>query len=179
MTIVGIDNCATGGVVAISSWTGKIISAHPMPGMVVVRKGLPHSRCIPARLDKRFNEVDSYRLLKLLTEIDSPRKIIVFFEDCPDHANQSSTMRSMAISAGRILSVLEIAGIKYERVLPRTWQPVMLGKVKKGETKAAALARANDIWPGHDWRKTPRCTTAHDGMVDAALIAEYGRITKK
>jgi hypothetical protein len=56
------------------------------------------------------------------------------------------------------------------------WQKVMLPGCAKGDTKPAALARARQLWPAESWLASPRCSKPHDGMIDAALIAEYGRI---
>ena len=51
----------------------------------------------------------------------------------------------------------------------------MLGVVPKGETKAYARAKAAQIWPDEDWLATPRSKKAHEGLIDAALIAEFYR----
>jgi hypothetical protein len=49
-----------------------------------------------------------------------------------------------------------------------------LGKgMAKGNTKVTALKRANALWPEQDWLATKRSKVAHDGIVDAALIAHY------
>jgi hypothetical protein len=59
---------------------------------------------------------------------------------------------------------------------PQTWQPRMLAAgpadTSKERSKASALAR----WPSHDFRRTPRSHGPHDGLTDAALLAEYGRL---
>ena len=48
-------------------------------------------------------------------------------------------------------------------------------KGQKFNTKAAALNVAKQIFPAETWLKSERCTKPHDGMIDAALLAEYGR----
>lgn len=52
----------------------------------------------------------------------------------------------------------------------------MLGKVLKGQTKKVALEKAQELEPEEKWLASPRCRVAHDGIVDAFLIAHYGRI---
>jgi len=52
----------------------------------------------------------------------------------------------------------------------------MLVGCAKGDTKPAAKAKAQQLWPDEQWLATPRCKKAHDGMIDGALIAEYARI---
>lgn len=45
---------------------------------------------------------------------------------------------------------------------------------KKKDTKATSLNAAGDIFPGFSFVASKRATKAHDGCVDAALIALYG-----
>jgi hypothetical protein len=50
----------------------------------------------------------------------------------------------------------------------------MLGKkVPAGQTKVFALRKANILWPEQKWLATARSYVPHDGIVDAALIAQY------
>ena len=56
----------------------------------------------------------------------------------------------------------------------QTWQRSMLAGIE-GDTKQRALIAAQRLWPGQDWRASERSRKPHDGIVDAALIAEYGR----
>lgn len=57
---------------------------------------------------------------------------------------------------------------------PQQWQRDMLIP-GKGDTKQRALVTAQRLWPGRDWRASERCRKPHEGIVDAALIAEWGR----
>jgi len=38
-----------------------------------------------------------------------------------------------------------------------------------------ALVAAKRLFPGQDFTLTERATKAHDGMVDALLMSEYGK----
>ena len=78
-------------------------------------------------------------------------------------------------SAGKILAVLEAKRFKTVRVLSFDWHPVILGKIPQGQSKAMAIAKAQELWPDEDWIKSAKAKNHHDGMIDAALIAEYGR----
>lgn len=42
-------------------------------------------------------------------------------------------------------------------------------------SKAASALVAQRLWPGVDWRASARCSKPHDGLTDAACIAEWGR----
>jgi hypothetical protein len=82
----------------------------------------------------------------------------------------------MGISAGKILAILETRCISHSRILNYDWQPTMLGKVPQGKTKEYALNKVKQLWPDETFLATKRSSVPHDGMVDAALIAEYGRL---
>lgn len=64
--------------------------------------------------------------------------------------------------------------IPYERVMPGEWQPEILLH-SEGDTKHRSLITAEMLWPAESWLASPRCRTPHDGLTDAACIAEYGR----
>lgn len=70
-------------------------------------------------------------------------------------------------------------GLRYEFVHPAKWHKAIVGGKKggknAGEAKQKAAVYAQGRWPGHDFRASARCRKLHDGMVDAACIAEYGR----
>ena len=63
---------------------------------------------------------------------------------------------------------------------PQKWQRTFwtrpkMPKGQKFDTKAAALNAANKLWPATDWTKSERASKPHDGIVDAALLAEFAR----
>lgn len=74
-------------------------------------------------------------------------------------------------------------GIEYHLVTPKVWQRVVweeqdivLNDKGKRDTKATSLRAAQRIFPDVDFRKSERARVPHDGIVDAALMAEYCRI---
>jgi hypothetical protein len=169
--IVGIDNGLTGGIVALS----------PIAGLAPIAKFQMPTRSItyPARKTtkaKSTGEIDSRALIGILDSLNANREeTIVYFEHCPFHADNSTTMRSMALSAGKILAILEAKSFKVVRILSYDWHPIILGKVPQGKTKEYAMAKARELWPDEEWFPSPRAGNPHDGTIDAALIAEYGR----
>lgn len=46
-------------------------------------------------------------------------------------------------------------------------------KRKKVDTKKTSLMAAKRLFPNEDFLRNSRCTVPHDGLVDAALIAQY------
>lgn len=170
--IIGIDNGLNGGLVALSPIKGlPPIAKHVLPTLSITYPARKSSKA------KVVREIDARGLVAILNALEcKPDETAVFFEHCPFHASDTNAMRSMAMSAGKILAVLEAKGFrKIHRILSFDWHPVMLGKVPQGESKAYALAKAADLWPDEDWTATERAKIPHDGMIDAALIAEYGR----
>ena len=77
------------------------------------------------------------------------------------------------LSFGKMLGACEIKGDVL--VEPREWQVEILGRIPAGSTKTAALALVSEVTPEEDWTKKGRSTKPHDGMIDAYLIAEFGR----
>jgi len=82
----------------------------------------------------------------------------------------------MALSAGKILAILEAKGFQnVKRILSYDWHPEILGRIPKGQAKALAKAKVAELWPDESWLPSERASVPHDGLIDAALIAEYGR----
>lgn len=158
--IVGADNGLDGGLVALSEYTGHVLEKRPMP----------------TRMFGKKREIDPHAVKEWLLSLnENPRKILLAIEEPLKHAKSSQAMRSMGISFGLLCSTGELSGLRTERVQVNDWQPVLLGRVPKGQTKAYALRKTTALWPYESWLASPRCTTPHDGMIDAALIAEFAR----
>lgn len=98
---------------------------------------------------------------------------------------------------GRVLGMLESLlvahKIPYTKVQPKKWQaemwegvsPILIntgkhvvktGAIKyKTDTKATSLLVAKRLFPTASFLATERSSVPHDGIVDAALMAEYSR----
>jgi len=184
--IVGIDNGLSGSIVALSTVPG--LPPVEMIAMPVMQVHLHHRKVSLAKAkggkakgrvkNVLENQVDTVALIARFSSLNPDKIESVWFECCPDHANSALSMKSMAMSAGKIIAALECCGLldRTHLILSHTWQPVMLGKVAKGKTKRAAIAKATELWPGVDFRRTARSKNFDTGFVDAALIAEWGRI---
>ena len=159
--IFGIDNGLDGGICAISSFDGSVISAIPMP--CYKRKG------------KR--EVDTVAAYRWMTDLFGHKtEILVAIEEPLKHARSSQAVRSMAISFGKLFGMCEVHGLEVAAVDVKEWQDAMLGKkVPRSGTKTAALAVAQSLHPNESWLAGDRSRIPHDGIVDGFLIAEYLR----
>jgi hypothetical protein len=159
MIIIGIDNGLTGGLVAISSFSGALV------GSVVM----------PTQGKAKGNEVDSRALLEWMSSISAHDCMTAILETPGKHSPGVQALCSMWDSYGSIRAILETRGIRHHRIAPQTWQKAILGNVEKGQTKPAALSKARQLWPAESFLATPRSSKPHEGLIDAALIAEYGR----
>ena len=160
MITIGIDNGLTGGLVAISDHRASII------GMTVM----------PIKGKAKGNEVDAAAIWQWILSLDAPISNITALLEIPGkHSPGVMALCSMWDSFGAIRAILEVKGIRHHRIAPQTWQRAMLGNVEKGQTKPAALSKARQLWPSESWLATPRSTKPNDNLIDASLIAEYGR----
>jgi hypothetical protein len=161
MIYIGIDNGLTGGLVAISDHPGAPIETSVMP----------------TRGKTKGNEVDAEAVWDWIYRVGGSACAVIL-ETPGKHSPGAQALCSMWDSYGAIRGVLECRRIRHHRITPQAWQKVMLVGCKKGDTKPAALAKARQLWPEESWLASPRCSKPHDGMIDAALIAEYGRISR-
>jgi hypothetical protein len=180
MNYIGIDCGLDGGIAFLEPQTLRTVI---MPVDVEIIK-----------VGKKTKERRSINLLKLRDIIelclrDSSGELTAIIENPGGHAPSAAGLRSMTYSFAVTEMCCVMLGVKYETVLSQAWQKTFwtkpkLPKLPKGEkrdpqekfdTKAAALAVAVDIWPEHDWLASKRCKNPHDGMVDAALLALWGK----
>jgi hypothetical protein len=142
---MGIDPGATSGGLVVLTNQGAIFEACAMPDL--------DSLC---------------RVAQWATD----KHIKVFIEDVqPDRGWHIKSAWSFAKHIGQLHLIFPKAIL----VPPRTWQKVMTSQFGDKCPKRRALLAATELWPLMTWLKTPRCKKPDTGMIDAALIAEYGR----
>ncbi len=170
---IGIDNGLSGGIACIVD--GKINALQVMP---VVSDG-------------KRNRVDSESLLRLMSGIvhsysnkDTPMRHVRSFTiyESPAGSKSVKAAVSMADSFARVETILTTWKYPCLPITSRKWQKMFwsvpkMAKGQKFDTKAAALRVAKQLWPEQNWLASSRCRKPHDGLVDAALIAEFCRRT--
>lgn len=162
MIYIGIDNGISGGLCAISDHGGSIIAHRTMP--------------VSKRTKKR-KEIDIRALHIWLTETTGENlSNAVYVLEEPNNSRNASTAYSVASSFHSLRGFFETKMLNWHRITPQSWQKAMLGKFPAGESKNYALAKARELWTNETFQATERCKTPHQGIVDAALIAEYARI---
>lgn len=167
MIYIGIDNSLSGALCILSG--PKIVAMIPMP----VKEYAP-----PKKGAKTTREIDIAAVWRWMTAIVGHQFLDVFVMiEKPTNAKTYRAAEAMAGSFHALRAMCELKGLIWQRVTPQAWQKVMLPGCKAGDTKPAALRAARKIWPEEDWLATKRSKVPHDGLVDAALIAEYCRRT--
>lgn len=149
---IGIDPGLSGGLAAISV-DGLKLSAMPV-----------------FRAAKR-SYIDEPKVVNWLID-NALREARVFIESVHAMPGQGVTsMFTFGTGWGQLRGICAGLGIPYELVRPQEWQREMLA----GQPEGTEYLVASRLWPHADWRSTPRCSKPHSGLVDAALLAEYGR----
>jgi hypothetical protein len=161
---IGIDNGLSGALAAISAASAGLPPIKMAP--------------MPTRGKAKGNEVDGAAVYEWLLDLGTAfDRMTAILETPGKHSPGVQALCSMWDSYGCIRGILECRGIRHVRITPQMWQKKMMPGCAKGDTKPAALAKARQLWPGEKWLATPRSTKPNDGLIDAALIAEYGRIS--
>ena len=131
-------------------------------------------------------EIDLRGLSQIINKIG--RDSIVVIEDV--HAIFKSSAKS-TFEFGRALGIVEgilsAKVIPFIKVAPKTWQkemfqgvalmhrPSSTKKTMVTDTKSMALIAAQRLFPNLDFTPTKASKKPHNGIVDALLMAEYGR----
>jgi hypothetical protein len=159
MIYIGIDNGISGGMCAISQADGVIVSLDKMP----IKKA------------RSSNEVDVRAFHLWVTEVTRGNlSNAMYILEEPGGSKSAKAAKSMAGSFHSLRGFFETKLLRWERITPQLWQKNLLPGCKAGETKKRAFAKASELWPAESFI-LEGCRTPHDGIVDAALIAEYGR----
>lgn len=155
MIIIGIDPGQHGGI-AIVDDTGKIKSLGVMP--------------------IRTTEIDIGELGRAIGFCEIPCHIYCEHSQAIPGARSSSSTFKFGCSFGILLGVMGTLRIPFTLCKPQAWQKVMhQGVDPKLDPKKRSLIAAKRLYPDQTFLATPRCKVAHDGLIDALLIAEYGR----
>lgn len=157
---IGIDNGVTGALAAVVD-AGALYDHMPMP----------------VQRSRKGNEIDVVAVDDWITYVNSYDKsaCLTFIVEEPAGHRNARTAMSMAGSFHAIRAMLEVTGRRWHRITPQSWQKVMIPGAK-GDTKQRALAKARQLWPHKTFLATAKSRVPSDGAVDAALMAEYGRL---
>jgi crossover junction endodeoxyribonuclease RuvC len=156
--IIGIDPGLRGGIACIA-FSGELVQVYPMPVVA--------------------DEVSAVKLKEILTTQNQPIWH-VFIESAQAFPKQgiSSTFR-YGMGFGLVLGVVSALDLPYTLVKPKAWQlEAHKGTAAKLDPKKKSLLAVERLFPKEAFKATSRSKVAHDGMVDATLIAAYGFISR-
>lgn len=172
-TFIGIDPGKSGAIVAIRSHN-KDVTTYKMP-----------------MLDKKnYNMAYLLQVLKSLkTEEDNP---IIILEDV--HSVFGTSSRSnfqFGFGVGVVEMAIVASKLPFVKVQPKQWQKLCLqgvgilykGKTTAGkdkvDTKGMATVAATRLFPDNLLHFGGKASKPHDGLVDALLLANYGKQTQQ
>lgn len=120
--------------------------------------------------------VEAFRRLSILRNTwASETRVFVMIEKvwAMPHEGVSSAF-SFGVNFGLICGIAKSFGFDVEYATPQQWQKHF------GVTgdKQEHIAKAKELFPSANLKRTPRCKKDHDGFADALLIAEYLRSVK-
>ena len=174
MNVIGIDPGKKGALVCLDNYGVRYLHAMPIEG----------------------NEIDWLLVADIIQEVEADDIIL---EEV--HAMYGSSAGATFAFGGAYHGIIAICaglGRKPLLVQPKAWQRVVYEgipeirkpdiEIKKGkrkgqttrgrrDTKAMSLLAAQKLFPDANLLANSRCKVPHDGIVDALLIAEYGRRT--
>lgn len=164
---IGIDPGATGGVVAVAH--GNIVAHFEMPTLSI--------------------GFDTYTLCKKIKKltVEYERVVIITEQLRPIFGVFAGATFKLGMAYQNVLSALSILKIPYHEVRPTVWTKTMWAGIpeqfkplKKNQkkpskdTKKMSLMTAQKLNIKFVESITKR-TKAHDGLIDAFLLAEYAR----
>jgi len=182
--IVGIDPGLSGGLVAISS-SGVVLDKMKMP-TIEQRLKSKHTKGKKKGQQKTQTRVDGSALFDFLFQFHSP---LIFCEKAAPMFGVSTNVNfRMGHGAGVIEGIAKAMQLEWNEISPRDWQKDIwmecdiVFRQKKNErvkqssvdTKATSL-NAYERLKGDFNAVLPKCRVPHDGIVDAFLLAYYGR----
>ena len=162
---IGVDIGKKGAIVAIHE--NGLVNKHTIPVI--------GDKVLDTELFKIFEEYQEYEVFVCLEEVHS------LFGMSAKSNFSFGELYGKKKMIGAVCSYLY--GFTLDFVPPKKWQAQMwttTDKVfktgKKVDTKKTSLVAANRLLPGEAFLATTRSRVAHDGLVDAYLIAMYCKL---
>lgn len=151
---LGVDPGLDGGLALVSQRDGVLLEVMPTIG----------------------SELDFHLLAKILKDW-APDIRKAYLEHVHAMPKQGvASMFKFGKVFGGVQGVLATLGIPFELVRPQAWQKVMhQGTPASANTKDRSRLAFARLFPGVNALASDRSRVPHDGMVEAALMAEYGR----
>ena len=160
MYVIGIDPGKTSGAYCLITEQGIVLEREPMPEMFM--------------LCDRLEQIKAEALR-------SERELHCYLEKAQTMPKQGGvSVFRYGQHYGNLEGILLSLQIRHTVVHPSTWTRVMhagCSVKEKGRSgaKKRSFEAAQRLFPGESFLATERSSKPHDGIIDAMLIAEYGR----
>ncbi len=156
MIFIGIDPGAAGALCAIDD-TRKILLTYPFD-----------------HTDGDFPIEMVVEHLKELTARGEPYEIVL--EKVHSMPGQGVvSMFSFGQNYGTLIGILRTMGLPYQNVRPQAWQKEVHIGSDLTKAKERSYWTAKRLWPEADFLKSQRARKPHSGIIDALLLAEFGK----
>lgn len=162
MRIVGIDPGQKGGIAELRE--DGSVGLDPMP---VIVSG-----------NRAFLDIPGVRLvLRSALAVGSCHVFIEKQQPLPAKMGGGNANFQRGYHLGVLEALCNGLYIPYELVGPRRWQNLILADIIGEDTKARARLAIQRLYPKlwPSLPRTPKSRKPHEGLIDAVLIAEYGR----
>ncbi len=163
-TVIGIDPGKTGGIATIYP-DGKV-ALQRMPVISSNKRDV---------LDISELRRDFRLWVNVVEDEPVPHVFIEKQQPLPPKMGGSAANFQRGYNLGVLEALCCSLWLPYELVSPLRWQRLMLADVVGDDTKQRAILACDRLFPEVDLRPTERSKKPHGGLVDALLIAEYGR----
>lgn len=181
--IIGIDPGLLGGIIITED--GEVVVSRAMP-VIKFQMTTKYKKGKKKGQFKTQKRIDAFAIAELFSSF--PKSKIFVEKAAPMFGVGTNTNFRIGQSAGALEGVARVLGIEWIEVKSRLWQKEiwidsdLVERVKidegtrqtKRDTKATSLNAFNRL-RGSLCAIQKGCSTPHDGIVDAFLIAEYGR----
>lgn len=143
----------------------------------------PDGRIKTMRMPLINTEIDYADLYSIISQCSSMACHVAFEKLGVIYGSAKSTAFSMGHQLGAIEMACIASKVPYTKVRAVDWQKEMFKGVDevtkdgngKRDTKAMAYIAIKRLFPQLELKFGARATVAHDGLIDAVLIAEYAR----
>lgn len=176
MIHIGIDPGFQGGIAVISDYR---TFGTPMPTYnieVKTKRGLTKRKRYDLLKLRRF--LAPYATMHTLKKHyrEATECHVTLEEAFPMPAQGVTSMYSVGLGYGIFQGLLTGFDMEYTTVHPKTWQAEFQIRTNEEKTtKEQALAICEELFPDVNLLSSERATMPHKGIVDALLIAEYGK----
>ncbi len=163
MIFAGIDPGVSGAIVALDEHC-RVAARHLMPTLKAGAGG----RSI----------VDTREVIALVESlgIASSGSLLVALEEPQVRVGEGAfNSLSTGRNHGRIEGALVALGVRFDIVRPQAWRKALGISGAAADAKQLSIGWCRRFLPDLELLATPRCKKPHDGIADAACLAEYSR----